>query len=61
MITNSGATGLVIAGTIAVGLLAYKGAQILPKLGKDKRPYLTQVLRAEDDALRLQYPLGLDR
>jgi hypothetical protein len=58
---GAAATGLVAAGGVAIGLLVIKGL----RLGEKRRrgspyQYLTQVMEAESEVLRLTFPLGLE-
>ena len=54
-------TGLVAAGGIAIGLLMIKGLRLAEKRRRGSpHQYLTQVMQAESEVLRLTFPLGLE-
>lgn len=61
LVAGGDATGLAAAGGVAIGLLMVKVRRL-----KEKRPhgspyqYLTEVTKAEDEILRMTFPLGLE-
>jgi len=54
-------TDLFISGGVAIGVLINKGKRIREQRREDPFQYLTTLAKAQNETLRITYPLGLER